>query len=280
MSPATKSWTVDKSVLSPVFFSDPGNGVEEDGIQIAPLHELVEIAVGIVSIPFEEILIDLLDENANPVEAAVYPHGPKFRIASRVSSSLVCVKREGLPKIGAVGALRIHVDLADRGHLLVDVEAIPFVEVEFLGTPIGSPAALTDKNVVVKLPAKEDRGARTTACIGGRLTLGEPLENWHWRSHDRILGNRSKVLGRLIGTGPVEKYGCPPEIFIRVRSAHEPANHVAGPEGRGGNTRRIESPGRCHRNGPFATEVDPIGEADGRNGGQARLDICRDHDVL
>ena len=156
---------------------DPGDGIEEYRVQVAPLDELVEIAGWIIPVAVEKIFIHLFDENADTIEDSVQPHVPKSRIATRVPGRLVGLEGQSLPHVGAVGSPRVHVDLAHRGHIAVDVEAVPLVEVELLGTPIGCATTFPDKDIIIESLAEVDRGPRPAARVGGRLALREPLED-------------------------------------------------------------------------------------------------------
>ncbi len=115
----------------------------------------------------EKIFIHLFDENADTIEDSVQPHVPKSRIATRVPGRLAGLEGQSLPHVGAVGSPRVHVDLAHRGHIAVDVEAVPLVEVELLGTPVSCATTFPDKYIIIESLAEVDRGSRPTARVGG-----------------------------------------------------------------------------------------------------------------
>ena len=71
--------------IQPRFLFDAGDCVAKHGFQVASLHELVQSALRIQIVPFQEILVNLLDEDTDTIITIVHLHRHQERGGGFVS---------------------------------------------------------------------------------------------------------------------------------------------------------------------------------------------------
>ena len=103
-------------------FFNPGDGVEENWVEIVALDKLVKVSFLVVIVSIEEVFVDLFNGYADTVGSSVNAELPKVGEGGFVSGQAMGVEGKGLPDRGAVGTPTVNIDFINRRHLLVDVE--------------------------------------------------------------------------------------------------------------------------------------------------------------